>query len=159
MKILSIETSCDDTGISILEAKGGITNPSFMVLADNIASQIEIHIPYGGVFPALAKREHIKNLPIVLEKTLKEAGIKEVDPVRGREGSQRPSASNGIDLIAVTYGPGLEPALWTGIVFAKELAQKWNVPIVPVNHMEGHMLSVFGKKKGQFKISKGKFPT
>jgi N6-L-threonylcarbamoyladenine synthase len=144
MKILSIETSCDDTGISILEAKGGIKNASFKVLADNLSSQIEIHIPYGGVFPALAKREHIKNLPLVLEKTLKQAKLdKKKCPV---------------DLIAVTYGPGLEPALWTGIVFAKELSKKWNVPIIPVNHMEGHMLSVFGKKKGSFKITKINYP-
>jgi N6-L-threonylcarbamoyladenine synthase len=154
MKILSIETSCDDTGISVLEATGGLSNASFNVLADNVASQIDVHIPYGGVFPALAKREHIKNLPIVLEKTLKEAKLsKEKKPV---------------DLIAVTYGPGLEPALWTGIVFAKELAKKWNVPIVPVNHMEGHMFSVFGIKKaspvaglrprGKFKILKTKVP-
>ncbi len=145
MKILSIETSCDDTGISIMEAKGGLSNASFKVLADNVSSQIEIHIPYGGVFPALAKREHIKNLPLVLEKTLKQAKLnKKTKPV---------------DLIAVTYGPGLEPALWTGIVFAKELAKKWGVPLVPVNHMEGHMLSVFGKKKGSFKITKTEYPT
>jgi N6-L-threonylcarbamoyladenine synthase len=144
MKILSIETSCDDTGISVLEAMGGVTNASFKVLGDNVASQIQAHIPYGGVFPALAKREHIKNLPIVLEKTLKESKLqKEKKPV---------------DIIAVTYGPGLEPALWTGIVFAKELAAKWNVPIVPVNHMEGHVVSVFGNKK-RFKILKTKNPT
>ena len=149
MKILSIETSCDDTGISVLEATGGVTKASFKVLADNVASQIEVHIPYGGVFPALAKREHIKNLPIVLEKTLKEAKLLRQDL----------SSNPGIDLIAVTYGPGLEPALWTGIVFAKELVEKWNVPIVPVNHMEGHMFSVFGTRKGKFKILKTKNPT
>ena len=145
MKILSIETSCDDTGISILEATGGVTNASFKVLADNVSSQIAVHIPYGGVFPALAKREHIKNLPVVLEKTLKEAKL---------DKKKKP-----IDVIAVTYGPGLEPALWTGIVFAKELAKKWNVPIMPVNHMEGHVVSVFGTKKGKFKIKKNKTPT
>ncbi len=144
MRILSIETSCDDTGISILEATGGVTNASFKVLADNIASQIKTHIPYGGVFPALAKREHIKNLPIVLEKTLKEAKLSK---------KKKP-----VDLIAVTSGPGLEPALWTGIVFAKELAKKWDVPIMPVNHMEGHVFSVFGNKK-KFKTSKTKNPT
>jgi N6-L-threonylcarbamoyladenine synthase len=165
MKILSIETSCDDTGISILEvhpakkggASGSATNALFKVLSDNVASQISVHIPYGGVFPALAKREHIKNLPIVLEKTLKESKLNK---------KEKP-----IDLIAVTYGPGLEPALWTGIVFAKDLAKKWNVPIVPVNHMEGHIFSVFGIKKparnamhsvaggGKFKILKTKSPT
>jgi N6-L-threonylcarbamoyladenine synthase len=145
MKILSIETSCDETGISILEAKGGVTSPSFKVLGDNVASQIDVHIPYGGVFPALAKREHIKNLPIVLEKTLKEAKLLN---------DKKP-----VDLIAVTCGPGLEPALWTGIVFAKELSKKWKVPVIPVNHMEGHILSVFGKNKGGFKITKTKNPT
>jgi N6-L-threonylcarbamoyladenine synthase len=149
MRILSIETSCDDTGISVLEATGSATNASFKVLADNVASQIEVHIPYGGVFPALAKREHIKNLPITLEKTLQEAKL--LKP----ELSKNP----GIDLIAVTYGPGLEPALWTGIVFAKELAKKWKVPIMPINHMEGHLLSVFGTKKGTFKMLKTKNPT
>jgi len=60
MKILSIETSCDDTGISVMEAKGSMNNASFRVLGDNVSSQINVHIPYGGVFPALAKREHIK---------------------------------------------------------------------------------------------------
>ena len=82
MKILSIETSCDDTGISILEvhparggARGGLTNTSFKVLANNSNSQINIHIPYGGVYPVLAKREHAKNLPIVLEASLKQANL------------------------------------------------------------------------------------
>jgi len=153
MKILSIETSCDDTGISILEATGGVPSASFKVLADNVASQINIHIPYGGVFPALAKREHIKNLPLILEKTLKEAKLSKKPARPTGAGVEKP-----VDVIAVTYGPGLEPALWTGIVFAKELAKKWNVPIIPVNHMEGHMLSVFGTKKGKFKILKTKSP-
>ncbi|MFZ2072216.1 MAG: tRNA (adenosine(37)-N6)-threonylcarbamoyltransferase complex transferase subunit TsaD [Minisyncoccia bacterium] len=144
MKILSIETSCDETGVSILEAKGGIKNPSFEILAESLNSQIKIHAPFGGVFPMLAKREHLKNLPILLERTLKNAKLNEKEiPV---------------DIIAVTSGPGLEPALWTGIVFAKELAKKWNVPLVSVNHMEGHMLSVFGKQKEKFVIPKIKFP-
>ncbi|MCX6752762.1 MAG: tRNA (adenosine(37)-N6)-threonylcarbamoyltransferase complex transferase subunit TsaD [Candidatus Nomurabacteria bacterium] len=144
MKILSIETSCDDTGIAILEVKGGEKNPTFKILAEGISSQIKIHAPYGGVFPALAKREHIKNLPILLEKILKKAKL---------EKNKKP-----VDMIAVTYGPGLEPALWTGIVFAKELSKKWDVPLLPVNHMEGHTLSVFGKNSGSFKIPKIEFP-
>ncbi len=150
--VLGIETSCDDTGISILEVKG----KNFKVLANIVSSQTAIHSPYGGVFPMLAKREHMKNLPIVLAKALKKAGMK-IDPVRGREGSQRPSASNGVDMIAVTSGPGLEPALWTGIVFAKELSKKWGVPVIPVNHMEGHILSVIANKK-TFSLPKWKFP-
>ncbi|MBP9711521.1 MAG: tRNA (adenosine(37)-N6)-threonylcarbamoyltransferase complex transferase subunit TsaD [Candidatus Pacebacteria bacterium] len=140
MKILSIETSCDDTGISILEAKGAIKNASFKVLANYLSSQTLIHAPYGGVFPALAKREHIKNLPLLLNKALTKTKLdKKIKPV---------------DLIVVTSGPGLEPALWTGIVFAKELATKWKVPLLPVNHMQGHILSVFGKNKGTFKLGK-----
>lgn len=160
MKILSIETSCDETGISIMEAKGGVNKASFKVLADNVASQIAIHAPYGGVFPALAKREHIKNLPLVLEKTLKEAGLGEKAPTPSRVGAPTKSVGDKkpVDLIAVTYGPGLEPALWTGIVLAKELAKKWRVPLIPVNHMEGHLLSVFGKNKGKFGIPKVKMP-
>lgn len=73
----------------------------------------------------LAKREHIKNLPILYEKILKDSGISE----------------DQIDRIAVTNGPGLEPALWTGILFAKELGEKLNIPVIPINHMEGHILS------------------
>ena len=146
MKILSIETSCDETGISILEAKGGKDNANFKILAESLNSQIKIHAPFGGVFPTLAKREHLKNLPILLERTLKKAKL---------ENKNKP-----VDLIAVTSGPGLEPALWTGIVFAKELAKKWNVPLMPVNHMEGHILSVFGKPKEKFtvKIPKKELP-
>lgn len=144
MKILSIETSCDDTGITILEAKGGISNACFKIIANVSNSQIEIHTKYGGVFPMLAKNEHIKNLPILLEKILRE--------------TKSDKKKKPVDLIAVTYGPGLEPALWAGIVFAKELAKKWKIPIIPVNHMEGHILSVFGKNKGKFAIPKINFP-
>jgi len=139
-----------------MEAKGGITNASFNILANNSNSQIKIHIPYGGVYPVLAKREHIKNLPILLEETLREAKL---------NNKKKP-----VDAVAVTCGPGLEIALWTGITFAQELAKKWNVPLIPVNHMEGHIFSVFGKNKparnathsvageGKFKILKIKFP-
>ncbi|MCM2339465.1 MAG: tRNA (adenosine(37)-N6)-threonylcarbamoyltransferase complex transferase subunit TsaD [Burkholderiales bacterium] len=152
MKILSIETSCDDTAITIFEAKGAIKNArlgrarqaSFKILANTSNSQINIHAQYGGVFPMLAKREHIKNLPILLQDAL--------------EKSRLDKKKKPIDLIAVTYGPGLEPSLWTGIVFAKELSEKYKIPIIPVNHMEGHIMSVFGKSEGSFKIPKVNFP-
>jgi N6-L-threonylcarbamoyladenine synthase len=153
MKILSIETSCDDTAITIMEAKGDIQNASFKILANASNSQIKIHAPYGGVFPMLAKKEHMKNLPILLEQALRQGKALRIQ--KGLALSKNP----GIDLIAVTYGPGLEPSLWTGIVFAKELAQKWDIPVIHVNHMEGHILSVFGKSKGEFKIPKINFPT
>ncbi len=150
MKILSIETSCDDTCITIMEMHGtfsarGGSALSGKILANNSNSQIKTHIPFGGVYPMLAKREHIKNLPILLEKTLRETRPNQVK-------------AKPVDLIAVTYGPGLEPALWTGITFAQELAKKWKVKVVQVNHMEGHILSVFGKDKGKFSIPKVKFP-
>ena len=149
MKILSIETSCDDTCVTIFEAKGGIQDASFKILANNTNSQINIHIPYGGVYPMLAKREHARNLPILLEQSLKNAGLVKVV----RQGLKSP-----VDLIAVTYGPGLEMCLWEGIIFAKDLAEKWRVPLIPVNHMEGHVLSVFGKGKGKLKGEKLKLP-
>ncbi|HEY0908585.1 MAG TPA: tRNA (adenosine(37)-N6)-threonylcarbamoyltransferase complex transferase subunit TsaD [Candidatus Paceibacterota bacterium] len=123
MKILGIETSCDETAISLIEVDPAGT--SVRILGNTIHSQVPDHVPYGGVFPMLAKREHEKNLPLVLDRTMDEAGAKSED----------------VDLIAITIGPGLEPALWTGIVFAKELAQKWNKKIVPAHHMEGHILA------------------
>lgn len=140
MKILSIETSCDETGISLLLVN---KKNDFKVLGNELSSQAKMHSPYGGVFPNLAKREHIKNLPILLDKLVKKSKIDLKD----------------IDIIAVTYGPGLEPALWTGITFAQELAKKYKKPLVPVNHMEGHIISVFGKNTGSFSIPKVKFPT
>lgn len=143
MKILAIETSCDETGVTIFEASGGLRNPSFRVLANALASQAHLHKEYGGVYPSLAKREHIKNLPILLERVLKK--IKQ-------------TSRNPVDLIAVTSGPGLEPALWTGIVFAQNLAREWGVPVMPVNHMEGHIFSVFGDAKKKFTIPGQKFP-
>jgi N6-L-threonylcarbamoyladenine synthase len=159
MKILSIETSCDDTGISIIEAKGGIKNASFKILADNLSSQIKIHIPYGGVYPMLAKREHLKNLPILLEKTLRKANLTPTPLLDKERGLGRGKFTKSpVDAIAVTYGPGLEIALWTGITFAQELVKRWKVPLIPVNHMEGHIFSVFGKKKGEFKVPKMKTP-
>ena len=125
MTILGIETSCDDTGIAIVEGKGKPW-PNFRILSNVVASQIEVHKKYGGVYPTLAKREHIVNLPIVLKAALKKAKLKE--------------KNLKIDAVAVTYGPGLSPCLWTGINFAKELAKKYNIPLIPVDHMEGHLL-------------------
>jgi len=157
MKILSIETSCDDTGVTIMEASGGRTNATFKILAHALLSQIKLHIPFGGVYPALAKREHEKNLPILLEQVLKEAHLDKTVRQDLTVMKKPP-----VDLIAVTYGPGLEMCLWEGIVFAKKLAEKWNVPLIPVDHMEGHIFSVFGKKnkknRGSFTVKKVKTP-
>ncbi|MEK7461870.1 MAG: tRNA (adenosine(37)-N6)-threonylcarbamoyltransferase complex transferase subunit TsaD [Patescibacteria group bacterium] len=128
MKILAIETSCDETAITLLNINGALERPDIKILGNTLLSQVAIHQQYGGVYPNLAKREHEKNLPSLLEQTLKEAGMNDEHP--------------NIDIIAVTNGPGLEPALWTGINFATELGKKWNKPVVPVNHMEGHLFSV-----------------
>ncbi|MEK7191902.1 MAG: tRNA (adenosine(37)-N6)-threonylcarbamoyltransferase complex transferase subunit TsaD [Patescibacteria group bacterium] len=121
MKILAIETSCDETAAALVEAGGGLRAPRFKVLKNIVSSQIKIHRPFGGVVPNLAKREHIKNLPKIL-KHFKHR-------------------TSDIKLIAVTVGPGLEPALWTGIEFANGLAKKLNKPLIGANHMEGHLYS------------------
>lgn len=161
MIILGIETSCDETAISIIEANGSLEkNVKVRVLADAIISQIEIHKPYGGVFPALAKREHARNLTPMLEQTLAEAGLlqskvykvesqKSLVKLLEREPELLAAVSEflpkikvpKIDAIAVTYGPGLAPALWVGVNFARTLSMTWDKPVIPVNHMEGHIFS------------------
>ena len=164
MKILAIETSCDDTGISVLEASGALKkSPSFNVLSNIVASQIKVHQKYGGVYPAMAKREHQKNLVPVLFKSLKEAKLlslktksknnlisntQHLRPILDREPELlkklipflKKYEKPDIDIIAVTNGPGLEPCLWVGVNFAKCLSLCWNIPIVPVNHIESHIL-------------------
>src|SRR3989344_5016074 len=138
MRILAIETSCDETAVAILEIDGPLEKPNIKVLGNSLFSQVHLHEKYGGVYPNLAKREHEKNLPPLLEKTVKEAGTSDVD------------------FIAVTQGPGLEPALWVGIGFAIELGKKWGKPVVPIDHMEGHIYSVLYQDK--FSISNSQFP-
>jgi len=134
MTILAIETSCDDTCIALIKTSGNLPSLKlrrarkrfdFKILSDIVSSQVEIHRKWGGVYPTLAKREHQKNLPVVLEKVLKKA--------------KNPK----INLITVTIGPGLDPCLWVGVNFAKALSADWNLPIVPVNHIEAHILANF----------------
>ena len=116
--VLGIDTSCDDTAVALLEVK----NQRFKILSSVVSSQVKLHQKYGGVYPFLAKREHQKNLPLVFRKA-----------VQGRP----------FDLIGVTIGPGLEPCLWQGINFAKDLAKKYKKPLIPVNHIEGHIIANF----------------
>ncbi len=123
MKILAIDTSCDDTSIALIKAE----KTHFKILSNIISSQIKIHKKWGGVVPTLAKREHQKNLPLVFKKTLNKA----------KSASRRTK----IDLVAVTIGPGLEPCLWMGVNFAKDLAKKLNLKIIPINHIEAHILA------------------
>lgn len=162
MKILSIETSCDETAVSIIEATGDFPNATYRILGNALFSQIDLHREYGGVFPALAKREHAKTLTPLLVRACEEAKLlhmralplsleatAELHTILSREQGLAEALITffesyekpNIDLIAVTSGPGLEPTLWVGINFARALSSVWHVPVVPVNHMEGHILS------------------
>ena len=130
MIILGIDTSCDDTAISVMEIrnpKHEIRNklklPNFEIISNVVSSQVKLHAKYGGVYPSLAKREHIKNLPLVHKKATKEA------------------RTTKVDYVAVTVGPGLEPCLWQGLNFAEALAEKWKKPLIPVNHIEAHIIA------------------
>ncbi len=125
MNIFAIETSCDETALSLVECSGGVKKPQFKVLQNLITSQIKVHRPFGGVVPMLAKREHIKNLPLLFKKLTADSLKLEA-----------------VDAIAVTVGPGLEPALWQGVEFAQMLAEKYKKPLIGANHMEGHMYSI-----------------
>ncbi len=116
MICLSIESSCDETAVAIIKDKRE-------VLANIVSTQIDIHKKYGGVVPEIASREHISNIPFVVEEALKKANI----------------TFNDIDYIGVTYGPGLVGALLVGVAYAKALAYTLNIPIVPTNHMHGHI--------------------
>jgi len=174
MKILAIETSCDETAIAILET------PTLKLLSNVVLSQIKIHKPFGGVVPNLAKREHQKNLVPILLRVLnnltpllrKEGGGEKRLCLFSQERLQKilarepellkifrkkilPLKAPNIDVIAVTNGPGLEPALWVGINFAKALSEIWKIPIIPVNHLEGHIYaSWLNVKPRRFDIPK-----
>ena len=178
MIILGIETSCDETALSIIRSDG---ENEVEVLANKTLSQIELHRQYGGVFPNMAKREHSRNLIPLLETVLREAGFgnpKSQAPISKQIPNSKFRILNSllnrepemlelflelipsmekppIDAIAVTEGPGLEPCLWTGINLARALALVWNIPIVPVNHMEGHIFSALLLRE---EISNDQFP-
>ncbi|NCN52238.1 tRNA (adenosine(37)-N6)-threonylcarbamoyltransferase complex transferase subunit TsaD [Candidatus Parcubacteria bacterium] len=169
MNILSIETSCDETAVSIVRADGDFPDATYTLLGNALFSQIDIHREYGGVFPMVAKREHAKTLVPMTERALKEAELlsehaeklesdtdESLRTLFYREEELADAlipfvetyAKPDIDVIAVTHGPGLEPALWVGVNFAKALAMLWGIPVVGTNHMEGHVLaSVFDGTK------------
>ncbi len=125
MKILGIETSCDDTAAAVIEAKGGFNNPFFSVLSSVSYSQVAIHKKFGGIVPNLASRAHLEKISPTIKTAL---SILRID-------------SGKIDLIAVTRGPGLLPSLLVGVNFARALAYKFHKPIIGVNHIEGHIYS------------------
>ena len=166
MKILAIDTSCDDTCASILKVKSQKSKvKSFNILSNIVSSQVKLHQKYGGVYPFLAKREHQRNLIPVLKESLSRARLLKLK-VKSPESKPQLKTQklkeilkreeilyrklkrflekyqkSKIDAIAVTIGPGLEPCLWQGVNFAKALAFWWNLPVVPVNHIEAHVLA------------------
>ena len=118
MKILGIETSCDETGVAIYDDKQGL-------IANQLYSQIKLHADYGGVVPELASRDHIRKTVPLIEAALTQANLKAGD----------------IDGVAYTAGPGLIGALMVGASIGRSLAYAWGVPAVAVHHMEGHLLA------------------
>ena len=119
MKILAIESSCDDTGVSVSEGR--------KILSNVLASQIEIHRKYGGVVPEIAARKHLEIISYLVQEALQKAELNVSD----------------IDVFAATYGPGLVGSLLIGLSFAKGLAISESKPFVAVNHLYGHIFSNF----------------
>ena len=118
MKILGIETSCDETGVAIYDDKQGL-------IANQLYSQIKLHADYGGVVPELASRDHIRKTVPLIQAALKQANL----------------TASDIDGVAYTAGPGLIGALMVGASVGRSLAYAWGVPAVAVHHMEGHLLA------------------
>ncbi|HRF87957.1 MAG TPA: tRNA (adenosine(37)-N6)-threonylcarbamoyltransferase complex transferase subunit TsaD, partial [Pseudomonadales bacterium] len=118
MRVLGIETSCDETGVAVYDSERGL-------LAEALHSQIAIHNEYGGVVPELASRDHVRKLLPMVEEVLAKSNSTRVD----------------IHGIAYTAGPGLLGALLVGATFGRTLAWSWGVPAIGVHHMEGHLLA------------------
>jgi|GEM_PF-16441 len=181
-KILSIETSCDETSVAILNWTG---EQSYSVLSHITNSQISLHQEYGGVFPALAKREHQKNIIPILFQSLQESGLlvartksisiepairKKLEKILEREPEilekitllAEQYKTPRISAVAVTYGPGLEIALWTGFNTARALSLIWGCDLVPTNHMEGHLYASLVTTKehtNRFKLKTLNYPS
>jgi N6-L-threonylcarbamoyladenine synthase len=137
--ILAIDTSCDDTAAAVTQG--------WQIWSNVIASQTQLHKPYGGVFPTVARQAHRENIDRVIRVALKRAGV----------------TIDQIEVVAVTQGPGLAPALEVGIAKAKELALTHDKLLIPVNHLEGHLLSALVRPKSRTKkeevVHHPKFPT
>ncbi|TQQ05131.1 tRNA (adenosine(37)-N6)-threonylcarbamoyltransferase complex transferase subunit TsaD [Vibrio cholerae] len=118
MRIIGIETSCDETGIAIYDDEKGL-------LSHKLYSQVKLHADYGGVVPELASRDHLKKTIPLIKASMAEANVTPQD----------------LDGVAFTAGPGLVGALLVGATIGRSLAYAWNVPAVPVHHMEGHLLA------------------
>ena len=159
MKILAIETSCDETAVALVKFTKKNNKIAYDSIGEIVHSQSSEHSQYGGVVPSIAKREHQKILPIIIKNLLRETNtLKKSSPIPISDTireicTQMPEIIDFLEkhivgtrpkdlhAIAVTQGPGLAPALWVGVNVARVLALLWNVPIIPVNHMEGHIVS------------------
>lgn len=137
--ILSIETSCDDTAISILRS----SDEGLEILASEVSSQIKLHAKWGGVVPNLAAREHVKNIDHLLKFALQQADV----------------LPEHIDVIAVTQGPGLIPALLVGVSYAKTLSYLWEKPLLGIHHIEGHIYANFIREVSKAKPQTSKEKT
>ena len=135
--ILAIETSCDETAAAVVENGRRIRS-------NVVATQIELHRRYGGVFPEVASRQHVLSIQPVIEQALAEAGMAHVSEV---------------DAIAVTYGPGLAGSLLVGVNAAKGMALASGALLLPVNHLEGHIYSNWIVTDGSEPLSDDAFPT
>ncbi|MCC5869450.1 MAG: tRNA (adenosine(37)-N6)-threonylcarbamoyltransferase complex transferase subunit TsaD [Gammaproteobacteria bacterium] len=122
MRVLGIETSCDETGVAVCERA---PDGRIRLLAHQLFSQVDLHAAYGGVVPELASRDHVRRLVPLIRATLDESD----------------AAPGAIDAVAYTAGPGLMGALMVGAGVAAGLAYAWGVPAMPVHHMEGHLLA------------------
>jgi N6-L-threonylcarbamoyladenine synthase len=177
MKILAIETSCDETAICLASVEKD--SKEVHIVGNALSSQIALHSQFGGVFPTLAKRAHAEKITPLIEEVFSQVGIQKNDTHIAYDESllsfldeknadlkehllpffhmyKKPD----IEAIAVTVGPGLEPALWVGVVTARALATVWNIPVIPINHMEGHFVTAqfFQSKKNSFSLSPLSYP-
>ena len=125
MRILGIESSCDETAAAVVEETGDAAKP-WAIRSSVVASQVDIHREWGGVVPELASRQHVRDICGVVERAMAESQTTPAD----------------LGAIAVTQGPGLVGSLLVGLSFAKSLAAVWNVPLVPVHHLAGHIESL-----------------
>jgi N6-L-threonylcarbamoyladenine synthase len=131
MRVLAIESSCDETAVAVLDAARGL-------LAHEVFSQIDLHRVYGGVVPELASRDHVARLLPMLERVLAAAGPPQAENADAAVGS---ASVAPVDGVAFTAGPGLIGALLTGAALGRSLAFAWGVPAIGVHHLEGHLLA------------------
>ena len=129
MLVLGIESSCDETGVALYDTERGL-------LAHHLHTQMAMHAEYGGVVPELASRDHIRRVVPLTQGCLQEAGVSYDD----------------IDAVAYTQGPGLGGALLAGSGYANALAFALNKPVIPIHHLEGHLLPAFGGRQTRISV-------